>query len=158
EVVVVTKRGVLVPGLPVARGLDAGAQGAVLQHRQVETRSIPGDQVGGELVDTVIEALDQLGLRRARIPEAPPTQAVAAAQHTGDGDDPVLLEAEELPAGHIPAQGEHGFGDLLVAESFEAVQAAAELDVGDRFDVEDENVHVVRAATISAFMSATAFA
>src|SRR6185437_3696 len=144
-------------GLPVACGMDPGPQGAIVQHRQIEPRAVPGDQVRSELLDAVIEPLDQLGFRRARIPEAPHTQPLPAAQHAGDRNHTVLLETQELPARRIATQREHGFRHLLLAQPLQVVQPPAQIDVRNGLDVEDENVHQ-RAATMSAFMSRTAVA
>src|SRR5207237_635782 len=104
--------GVLVARLPIAGRLHTRQQRPVVQDRQVEPRAVPGNEAWRELLDAIEEPLDQLTFRSPHITQAPDSQSFAAAQHAGDGHDPMLLVCEELTARSLPAQGKHSFRDL----------------------------------------------
>ena len=50
----------------------------------------------------------------------------------------MLLVREEVAAGSLPAQGKHRLCDLLVGKVVEVVKTAAQRDVGNGLDVEDQ--------------------
>ncbi len=128
-----------------------------MQHRQVEAAAVPGHEIGRVALDAVEEALQKLGLLRLGLPEAPHTQAIAAAKRAGDGNHSMLFVGQEVAAGGLALQGEHRLGDLFVRQTAEIVNPASELHVGHGLDIEDQYVHA-RDASISVRMSRTATA
>ena len=141
QVIVVAKAGVVVARLPVARRLHARLERAVVEHRQVEAATVPGHQVRRVLVDAVEEARDQLRFRGLQVAERPDPQLLAAAQHAGDRDHPMLLERQEIAAAFLAAQRVHGLRHLRIVQALEAVEAPAELHVRHGLDVEHQGVH-----------------
>ena len=73
-------------------------------------------------------------------PRLQASKPVARTHRDRDRHDPLLLERQELRAREFALPRLHHVSDLLVRESLETVQAAAELDVRHRLDVEREDV------------------
>ena len=113
-------------------------QHAVMQHRQVEPGTVPGDERGAQLLEAAEEATDHVLLGAVRGAEAPDLQLVVAAQDRRDRDHAVLLERQERGTGFLSPRGEHLVAHREVV-AFEA-EPAPEFRVGDRLDVEHEAV------------------
>ena len=96
QVIAVAKTRVAVAGLPVARGRHAVQQASVMQHRQIETRAVPGHQIGREFIESLEEAFDQLLFRGFLVAEAPELERIARPHDDGDRDDPVLFVRQEI--------------------------------------------------------------
>src|SRR5579864_3996467 len=80
EIVVVAKGRIFLAYIPVTRSRHTGLERAVMQHRQIEARSVPGHEHGGEALDAVEETLDQLRLIGRGVAETPQPQPLATAQ------------------------------------------------------------------------------
>ena len=126
---------------PVACGGHAVQETAVVQHRQIESGAVPGNQVRREFVQAVEEALDQYLLRRRLIAEAPQLQRIPGAHDHGDGDDAVLLVRKKFAAGFLAALGEHDLRHLFIGQIMQIVQTAPKIRIGHGLDIEDQGVH-----------------
>ena len=84
QVIVPAKGLVIVAGLPVARGLDAVQQCAVMQYRQVEAAPVPGHQDRCVFFDTLEEAADDIFFGCIGTAQAPDIELTGCGQHDGD--------------------------------------------------------------------------
>jgi hypothetical protein len=112
-----------------------------VQHRQVKATAIPGHELRCESLDAIEESLDELSLHGPGIPQTPQFQTVTRAQDAGDGHDTLLLVGNEITARALATQSKHRLGNLLIAETFEPVQPAAELNIRNRLDIENQCIH-----------------
>ena len=138
QVVAVAEARIAVAGLPIARCGDAVQEAAVMQHRQVEARTVPRHQFGGVAVQAVEKAFDQILFRGALLAQAPYLERIARAHDHGNRDDPMLFVRQEFTSGFLAALGEHDLRHLFIGQLLEPVQAPAELGVGHGLDVEHQ--------------------
>src|SRR5258708_18649609 len=96
QVVAVPETTVAVAGFPVARGRHTVQKTAVMQYRQVESRTVPRHQIPSELFQSIEKALDQVLFRRAFLPETPHPQRVPRTHPHRDRDPPMLLVGQEI--------------------------------------------------------------
>ena len=141
QVIVEAEAGVFVAGFPEAARHHAVLEGAVVEHRQVEAAAVPADDLRGEAVDAVVEALDQLFLGAVLVAQGPDFHALGGAQHHGDRHHPVQVQAQKLGAVFLAAQIEQRAGGVLVTEAVQVVNAAAAFQVGHRLDIKHQHVH-----------------
>src|SRR5690606_40604287 len=66
---------------------------------------------------------------------------VAASKHARDRDDALQMEADEIGARFLSAPVEHDARDVGVVDAIERLDAPKTVDIGNRFDVECEDVH-----------------
>ena len=140
QVVVVAEFPVAVPGLPVALGVDAVQQRPVVQDRQVEPLAVPRHQIRRIAGQAVEEPLHDLLFRGALVAEGKYVEIVAGAQDGRDGDHPVLIDRQEFRAAGLALLEEHDLAHVFIAQVIDAVKAAAEIRVRNRFDVEDQGI------------------
>src|ERR1700728_4968474 len=112
-----------------------------MQDRQIEPRAVPGNEIGGESLESVEEPLDQILLRGTLFAETPHLERVARAHDDGDCDHSMLLRRQELAARILAALGHHDLADLLVGETCKAEQAPPEIRVRHGLDVEYQSIH-----------------
>ena len=137
EVIVVLELAVVVAQVPVAAGRDAVDQRPVMQHRQVETAAVPGDELRGVLLDAVEKALHDVALDVLRRSQRPHAYAVVAAQRARDGHDTLQVMGQEIAAGGLAAALRGEVNDSRFAHlGAERPNPPQAIDVGDRLDVE----------------------
>ena len=129
QVIAVPEALIGVPHFPIAGGGHAVQQTAIVQHRQIEARAVPGHQVRRVLVQPVEKSLDQILLRGGLIAEAPHLQRFPGAHDHGDRDDALLFVREKFAAGLLPALGEHDLRHVLIGQIVQAVQPPAQIRV-----------------------------
>ena len=66
---------IAVAKIPVARRRDAMQHAAIVQHRQVETAAVPGNDLRCEFLDAIEKALDDFTLALFRLGQRPDFQA-----------------------------------------------------------------------------------
>ena len=140
QVVVVAKFPVAVPGLPVALGIDAVEQRPVVQDRQIEPLAVPRHQIRRITRHTVEEPLHDLLFRGTLVAEGENVEIVTSAQYDRDGNDPVLVDRQELRAAGLALLEEHDLAHVGVVQVLDAVEAAAQIRVGDRFNIKDKGI------------------
>src|SRR3954454_3514283 len=124
---------------------------AVIEHRQVESRAIPGHERRRVAIEPVEKALHELALACLLFAEAEHAHAFGASHHARDRNHTLLMRRQHVTVSHLPLLERHHVGDRRVVETVEVVESAAELDVGYGLDVERERVHwPPRAAALAA--------
>ena len=142
QVVAVAEARIALARLPVARRGDAVQEAAIVQYRQIEPRSVPGDEIRRVALESVEKPLDQVLLRGALFAEAPHLERVPRAHDHGNRDHAVLFRRQKFAARILAALGDHDLADLLVGEAREAVQPPPEIGVGHGLDVEHQSIQL----------------
>src|ERR1700719_1923801 len=142
QIVAVSEALVGVSHLPVAGGRHAVQQAAIVQHRQIEARAVPGNQVRRVLFQAVEEALDQVFLRRVLVSQAPHPERFPGAHDHRDCHDALLLMRQEFAAGFLPALGEHDLRDVLIGQIAQIIETPAQIGIGHGFNIEHQSVQV----------------
>ncbi len=141
--VIVPAEGLIhVAALPVPGRGHLVDHGAVVENREIETRSVPRDQRGREAFDPLEEAADHLAFRRVGLADGPDLEPIDAAHGDRDHGHPVQVMAQEVgSACFLAPQGGHGLDHVVVAQALQAIEPAGALDIRHRFDIENEYGH-----------------
>ena len=132
---------VVVADFKVALRVDAVEEGAVVQDGQVETAAVPADQRRRVFVDALEEALHDFVFAARLVAQRPDFQPLRGFHRDRDGDDFVQVVAHEGAAGLAKALAAHHAVDGGVVQVLRrVVEQAVSGNVGDGFDVEDEDV------------------
>jgi len=140
DVIVVPELAIVVARIPVARRRHAVHQSAVVEHRQIESAAVPGNELRRVLFDPVEKAPEQLSLAVRGGTQRPAAEAVSFAQRAGDGNDPMQVQGQKVLAGLRAPLLESVLGDVPVGEL--GVQIAKHAQAGDvrhRLDIECED-------------------
>src|SRR5690606_5901130 len=107
---------VLVANLPIPGGGDSMPQRAIVQHRQIETRPIPRDQLRTIAFDAVEESPYDLPLVELFRRETEYVQAVAATHDHGDHEHLVLWQRQEIRLACLLLLEGHNASDVVRVE------------------------------------------
>ncbi len=99
------------------RRVDRIQQAAVMNHRQVETATIPGYQPRRIAFQAAEKSLQQVLLVGIDIAQGPDLELLAAAQHRGYGDDTMQVVAQEIAARLLPPHLENRARHVIVGQS-----------------------------------------
>ena len=131
---------IAVTQIPVAWRDNAVDQAPVVQHWQIESTAVPGNDLWRKLLDAIEEALDDLAFALLRLSQGPHAQILAGAQDAGDDGDTLEIVREKIAAVLCPPLLEGHFRDFAVGQSrIKIVQTPQPRHVGNGFDVEDED-------------------
>src|SRR5690606_16347004 len=140
DVIAVAEVAIVFAHVPISRGLDAVYQAAVMQYGQVESRSVPADELGRIAVDGLEEARDQRGFGIVGLAYAFDPESLVVAKDAADHRHLVQVEREEIVSHRFASGSSRPRDDLgvryLVSPTVELAQA---LHVGDGFQVEDQH-------------------
>jgi hypothetical protein len=114
-----------------------------MKHRKIEAGTVPGHQVGAELIQAVKKPAHQFCLVCILVTKRPDSQPVPAPQKTGNRHDPMLMQGQEIRARRLKALAVHDPRDLVVVEAFETIVAPTEIKVRNCLDVKNQGVDCV---------------
>ena len=115
QIIVPAKTVVIVAGLPIATGIDAMQQSAVMQHRQIKALAVPGHDGRGIFLNAAVETFHQIFFSGLQIAQRPHGKAIARTQSDRDGDDALHMQAQEVGTAFLPAFVKQDTADFLVA-------------------------------------------
>src|SRR3954466_6396889 len=98
DVIVPSEVSIFLAEIPEPGSMHAMDQCAVIQHGQVKTAAIPGDQLRRVFFDSVEKALHQLRLGLTRLTQRPDTETIVITQRTGNGDHAMQMKGQEIIA------------------------------------------------------------
>ncbi len=138
QVIVVAELAVTLALLPVAFRMDPVDQRPVVQHLQIETATVPGDELRRVLLDQMIEGLHECAFVILQTTKGVEGKlSVSGTQQHRDRSDPMQIQRQEIRSGLFPAPGKRLFRDSGIIERFVAcLQRTQTDDIRNRLDIE----------------------
>src|SRR5262252_4925289 len=140
DVVVEAEVAIFVAEIPVARGMNAVDEAAIVQYRKVEAAAIPAHDLRCVSLDDAKKILDQARFRIGWLAEASDAEPAVVAKRTTDRHDPMQMVLQKIRADAVAPLCEGQFSHLAVLERRPlGSQSAQAGNVRNRLDVEAED-------------------
>ena len=139
EIVVPFEIAVVISHVPVAVGLQAVDEAAVVEHGQVEPASVPGDQLRTIFLYAVEEALYEFGFGIRRAPQRPYAEFILVAQRTGNRHYSLQVQGKKIASDRLATRLKRHLGDVDGWKPVgKIVESAQSLCIGNSLDVENQ--------------------
>src|SRR5690606_35140204 len=114
-------------------------QTAIMQHRQIETRTIPAHQLWGVALDGFKKSPNQHVFRVGCLTNALDLKTVVISKYASDGNNPLQVQRQEIMADRFDARLLRPFNDFFIAQGLgPIIQCPNACGIRDRLEIKNK--------------------